>query len=84
MTPEQRLEDVTFMAANGESLSGAARRLGISVRGLELWLGRHDARHLTNALRINEPRDHNNAANGTKVTHIDAGAARYGRRKASA
>lgn len=84
MTPAQRLEDVAFMAAHGESLSGAARRLGIGASALEAWLRRNGAPHLTDALRVNEPRDHNRSADGSRVTWLDANSARYGRRKASA
>jgi transposase-like protein len=40
--PADRLEDCRWMAAHGESLTGAARRIGISRDGLEAWLRKHD------------------------------------------
>lgn len=73
---QARLEDIAFMADCGESLSGAASRLGIGVSGLEAWLKAHDAKHLTDALRVNEPRDHNRYPDASLVTHLGA---RYGR-----
>lgn len=62
-----RLEDLHFMAQTGESLNGAARRLGISERGLELWLTRHQAEALTAVLRSRNPRDPNASANAPAV-----------------
>lgn len=53
-----RLEDVTWMATTGESLTGAAKRLGISRPALEGWLRNH-APHLSAPLRSREPADPN-------------------------
>jgi hypothetical protein len=51
--PADRLEDCQWMAMHGETLTGAARRLGISRDGLEAWLRRHDP----NLLRVLSERD---------------------------
>lgn len=53
--PADRLEDCQWMAEHGESLSGAARRLGISRDALDTWLSNHD-RDVLRVLRGNEPR----------------------------
>lgn len=53
-----RLEDVRWMAATGECLDGAARRLGMTRNALEKWLGRRDPAALS-ALIARQPRDHN-------------------------
>lgn len=52
---EDRIEDCQWMAQHGESLSGAARRLGIGRPALDAWLSRNDAATLA-VLRANEPR----------------------------
>jgi hypothetical protein len=53
-----RLTDVRFMADTGESLTGAARRLGIKPNTLEAFLYDHD-RDVLATLRAREPRDPN-------------------------
>lgn len=40
--PADRLEDCQWMATHGESLSGAARRMGLTREALEAWLRKHD------------------------------------------
>jgi transposase-like protein len=50
-----RREDVAWMAATGESLSGAARRLGITASGLEKWCEKHGRVDDLNVLRSREP-----------------------------
>lgn len=37
-----RLEDLRFMADTGETLTGAAARLGLSANSLGRWLEKHD------------------------------------------
>ena len=54
----ERLEDVTWMLAGGECLSGAAARLGISTEALRAWCRRH-APHIGRQLSDREPRDPN-------------------------
>lgn len=46
------------MAETGECLSGAARRLGMTVMALERWLYLHD-RPILAKLKARQPRDHN-------------------------
>ena len=48
------IEDAQFMADTGETLTGAARRLGLSVNGLEQTLRRHGHTHITRTLRNNQ------------------------------
>lgn len=63
LTPDEaaaRLEDARWMAETGECLSGAARRLGLTYKGLERWLFDRD-RQTLNALASRQPRDHNNS-----------------------
>jgi outer membrane biogenesis lipoprotein LolB len=50
-----RLEDIAFMADAGESLIGAAHRLGLSVNGLETWLRNRDRNDLAIRLRARDP-----------------------------
>jgi hypothetical protein len=38
---EARAEDLAWMADTGETVTGAAKRLGISVETLEKWCARH-------------------------------------------
>jgi hypothetical protein len=71
-----RLEDLHFMAEHGESLIGAAHRLGISERALEMWLKRQGAEALTADLRSRNPRDPNALANRTAV-FVDPRQVRY-------
>ena len=69
-----RIEDLTWMADGGESLAGAAIRLGLTHRQLDRWLGEHD-RDLRTRLRARDPRDHNITADGSGVTDISGSAA---------
>lgn len=39
---QDRIEDCRWMAAGGESLTGAAKRIGITTNALETWLRKHD------------------------------------------
>lgn len=52
-----RLEDVTFMAATGETPDGAARRLGLRLDTLDKWCDRH-APDLWHRLRANAQPPH--------------------------
>jgi hypothetical protein len=52
-----RREDVLWMAETGESLSGAAKRLGIKVDALERWCDKNDMRDELRKLRSREPAD---------------------------
>lgn len=54
----ERLEDVQWMADNGECLSGAATRLGLTTEALRQWCRRH-APQLLPVLNEREPRDPN-------------------------
>lgn len=51
---DARIEDVQWMADTGETLSGAARRLGLSVDAFERWLHRN-APELRRPLARREP-----------------------------
>lgn len=44
---EDRIEDCRWMAETGETLTGAAKRLGIGRTALESWLTKHDPATLT-------------------------------------
>jgi transcriptional regulator with GAF, ATPase, and Fis domain len=50
-----REEDVLWMAETGESLSGAARRLGMTRDTLWQWLRRHGMRDVLDVLMAREP-----------------------------
>jgi hypothetical protein len=50
-----RAENVRWFAETGESLSGAARRLGISVDGVAKWCELHGMRAELAQLRAREP-----------------------------
>lgn len=50
-----RLEDLMWMAETGESASGAARRLDISLDALDKWCRNNDAVNLWHRLRSHEP-----------------------------
>lgn len=52
-----RAEDLRWLAETGESLSGAAARLGISPDGIEKWCAAHGLRAELEALRRREPGD---------------------------
>jgi transposase-like protein len=52
-----RLEDVAWMAETGETLSGAARRLGMEAESLAVWLRRRGAFDLCRTLRGREAAD---------------------------
>jgi hypothetical protein len=51
---QYRHEDLLWMADTGECASGAAQRLGLSVKVLEKWCRRHDI-ELWNRLAAAEP-----------------------------
>lgn len=77
---EERLEDVRWMAATGESLSGAANRLGITTDALEVWGRRHDRESLA-LLIAHEPKDHNRNAYGISIAELTGQTARRARRR---
>lgn len=49
-----RLEDVTFLAQTGENLDGAAKRLGLTGKTLEMWC-RRNAPDLRSVLISRQP-----------------------------
>lgn len=51
-----RAENVAWLAATGESATGAARRLGITYKALEKW-ARRNAPEDWRRLRANDPCD---------------------------
>lgn len=51
-----RLEDLTFMIDNGESLQGAARRLGIKPKSLERWCELRGLNAEAATLRARDPK----------------------------
>lgn len=51
----ERLEDLRWMAETGESVLGAAKRLGISRESLTTWCRRNDAMDIYDALRRRNP-----------------------------
>lgn len=55
---EARREDLTWLADTGESLTGAAQRLGMRPGSLETWCRRH-APDLLQRLLAREPIDPN-------------------------
>jgi len=54
-----RIEDIQYMAATGESASGAAARLRIKREALESFCRKHGLRAEWHKLLDREPRDHN-------------------------
>lgn len=70
--PADRLEDIEFMAATGESFIGAAARLDMTPKALEKFLGRHRRTDLRATLIARNPRDHNKAPDGSDVTALAA------------
>ncbi len=62
-----RIEDARFMAEMGESLDGAARRMGMSTEGLRKLLQRAREDATLAALNDHQPHDHNSPANRTAV-----------------
>lgn len=50
---DERAEDLAWMAASGETLAGAAERLGISTDALTEWGRRFDQAELVGRLRRN-------------------------------
>jgi hypothetical protein len=50
-----RAENIRWFTETGESLSGAARRLGISTDGVEKWCQLHGMRAELERLRAREP-----------------------------
>ena len=57
-----RLEDVAFMAETGETLTGAARRLGMDPEYLAIWLRRKGHGELCRVLRGREADEQTSAA----------------------
>lgn len=60
-----RREDVTWMAESGETLEGAAKRLGLSRGGLAKWLDSVDLSHLKEQMAAREFHE----ANGNPAKH---------------
>lgn len=58
-----RAEDIRWLAETGESLTGAARRLGITPTGLEKYCQRHGLDDAARRMRSREPHDHNALGN---------------------
>lgn len=50
-----RLEDLTWMADTGETITGAATRLGLELKTLHKWCARHGHMHLYARLANREP-----------------------------
>lgn len=50
-----RIEDLAWMAETGESLTGAARRIGLSRESLERWMRQRDLRDVLAQLQSREP-----------------------------
>lgn len=63
-----RLEDVRWMLETGESLTGAAARLGISPNALEKWLHRRNMHTEATVLRGRDP-----------ITDLDRDLSEHGR-----
>lgn len=62
------MEDVEFMASNGESLVGAADRLSVATpEALEAWLRRKGRVDLVHQLAARNPRDWNKVGDGTGI-----------------
>lgn len=57
------IEDIEWMAENGESLSGAAARLGVTVSALDRHLRRGGHTDIITTLLRHEPRDWNHPVN---------------------
>lgn len=51
---QARYDDLAWMARHGETVAGAAVRLGITEKNLDHWCGTHAATHLFAQLRANE------------------------------
>lgn len=62
-----RIEDARWMATGGESLDGAARRLGLTRGALEVFLRRNDPTCLA-TLVGRQPRDHNRYVVGAQAS----------------
>lgn len=60
---QARLEDLEFMVDTGETLTGAAARLGITLSALHKWCTRHDHLHLYHRLAARDPEHHNRKEN---------------------
>lgn len=54
LVADARVEDLEWMDAHGESLSGAARRLGLTTASLERYLHRHRRHDLVARLRARD------------------------------
>lgn len=66
----ERLEDIRWMADNGEHLEGAAMRLGLTMEALHTFLIRNGERELASTMRSRNPRDHNQAPDGSDISRI--------------
>lgn len=65
----ERLEDLCWMAdVGGECLDGAAQRLNLTVRAVELFLQRAGEREVLRKLTARNPRDHNRTPDGSSIT----------------
>lgn len=63
-----RLEDLTFLADTGETLNGAAERLGTTTAALEKWCRANAQQHLYAALIANT----NSPGHGARPGRIPA------------
>lgn len=63
----ERIEDLEWMAETGESLAGAAHRLGLTLSALEHFLSRAGRLDLRAVLVGRNPHDHNAPQNRTAV-----------------
>lgn len=63
---DHRREDLRWMAETGESATGAAQRLNLTLAALEKWCRRNEV-DLWHQLLANEPTDHNADMSRTKI-----------------
>lgn len=63
-----RLDNLRFLAATGESLEGAAQRLGITVASLDTWCRRHGHTDLYQQLAARGEYGH-----GARVGRVELG-----------
>lgn len=52
---QERREDIEWMAETGETFSGVAKRLGISIAALDRWLRHNDLLHIHRTLLARDP-----------------------------
>ena len=71
----ERLEDCRWMADTGESLDGAAERLGLTTATLEAFLRRYDRETLARLI-AHRPKDHNRMADGISISELTGQTAR--------